>query len=106
MWIQEKTPVPVCNLLPGRAFYLLPDPGKGSIWGCGCLQQGGNGGRGCPDEPWSHPTAWWESSITWAGNGCILRGLGQDFICCESATGPLMLVGLTGGLVQEPCDNR
>ena len=39
------------------------------------------------NAPTLYPTpqlARWESSITWAGNGCIPRGVGQAFIWCES----------------------
>lgn len=60
---------------------------KAAFWVSACLQQRGNGGRGCHAEQWSHPTpqmARWEIGVMWAGNGCIPRGVGQAFICCES----------------------
>lgn len=34
--------------------------------------------------PTPQPTRW-ETDITWAGNGCISRGVGRAFIWCESA---------------------
>lgn len=62
---------------------------KAVFWVSGCLLQRGNGGRGCHAEQWSHPTPYPTDGqvgnrVMWAGNGCIPRGVGQAFICCES----------------------
>ena len=37
-----------------------------------------------PPYPPTPQPARWESSLTWAGNGCSPRGVGQAFIWCES----------------------